>query len=117
MVDFLCSKISSFDVRRIQPIPKSSKIKVEIGFWLHSNKIHLTWTCILVWDLYAAFTFDARHAHRVWPAFQCDAPRNGKSGAQQPPYNRAVAAAPRGSRCAPPSVGRGGGRSGGRQIV
>jgi len=36
MVDFLCSKISSFDVRRIQPTPKSSK--VEIGFWLHSNK-------------------------------------------------------------------------------
>ena len=33
---FLCSKISSFDVRRIQPTPKSSK--VEIGFWLHSNK-------------------------------------------------------------------------------
>jgi hypothetical protein len=36
MVDFLCSKISSFDVRRNQPTPKSSK--VEIGFWLHSNK-------------------------------------------------------------------------------
>ncbi len=38
MVDFLCSKISSFDLRRIQPTLKSSKIKGEIGFWLHPNK-------------------------------------------------------------------------------
>jgi protein transport protein SEC31 len=74
--------------------------------------IHLTWTCILVLDLYAATTFDARHEHRVWPASECDAPRHGTSGAPQSPYNRAVAVAPRGSRCAPPSVGRGGGRSG-----
>jgi hypothetical protein len=74
--------------------------------------IHLTWTCILVLDLSVATTFDARHAHRVWPASQCDAPRHGTSGAPQSPYNRAVAAAPRGSRCAQPSVGRGGSRSG-----
>ncbi len=42
MVDFLCSKISIFDIRRIQPkvlpTPKSSEI--EIGFRLHSNKNH-----------------------------------------------------------------------------
>jgi hypothetical protein len=34
----LCSKNSSLDVRRIQPTPKSSKITVEIGIWLHSYK-------------------------------------------------------------------------------
>ena len=61
MGDFLCSKISSFDLRRIQPTPKSSKIKVEIGFWLHSNKTSFDldlYPCLG----YAASTFDARHA-------------------------------------------------------
>jgi hypothetical protein len=36
--DAVFCKISSFDLRQIQPTPKSPKIKVEIGFWLHSNK-------------------------------------------------------------------------------
>ncbi len=79
-------------------VPRARKSKLASGYIL--IKLHLTWTCILVLDLYAASTFDARHAHRVCPASQCDAPRHGTSGAPQPPYNRAVAAAPRGSRCA-----------------
>ncbi len=66
---------------------------------------------------YAASTFDAQHAHQAWPVSQCDAPRHGTSGAPQSPYNRVVTAAPRCSRCAPPSVGRGGGRSGAARLA
>ncbi len=46
MVDFLCSKISIFDVQQIQPtvLPTPNSSKVEIGFWLHSNKNHITFS-------------------------------------------------------------------------